>query len=1102
MVRLSLLLLAALLVLPLPAAARKTCHGRFLVRDARLLAAVPALRAVVLGRGRVQLEDVCSAVRARMVHGRRGARMRASWRRCAALGGQVKLDAMIEGRCGTLRGRLVMRRPRPALPLVAELSVCGDAFVDRNGGESCEPPGSAACDARCRGIVGSEARCGNGVAEPDEQCDDGNQDDADGCTHECQAETCAGFESTFAVIARTIFEGRGCTSVACHDTAAQGGLDLRPGAAYGALVDARAQLGGGQDRVEPGDPAKSFLWRKLAAATLGLSGVPGLPMPSGRPPIPSPELDALRLWIVAGAPAAGIVPNTQPLLAACQPTRTPGCGDGTVDPGEECDDGNATPGDGCTACRHPRCGDAVVDSGEACDDGNGTAGDGCTACRLPRCGDAVKDPTEQCDDGNAVAGDGCTACLLPRCGDGILDPGEQCDDGDDADTDGCAGCELPGCGNGTRDNGEECDDGDDDDTDECRDCHLPRCGDGVVDEGEACDEPGPGCRACERPVCGDGVPDPGEECDDGNEIDDDGCTTACKEGCQGSFTSTWEAIQTVVFAGHGCTDSLCHGSDRPAGGLDLRPAAAYRALVDAASLGSPLKRVLPGDHAASFLYRKLELATRGLPPSGGEGSPMPVAPAPPLSPDELEAVKLWIRAGAPEAGVVEETEALLDACLPPPTPITIRAPNPPAPGTGVQLHAPAWPIPARAEREVCFATYYDFSTVVPQDLQVDCPPELGGTRPDAPKCFPYDRAELTQDPNSHHSIIHAYVGSHTITGANDPYFGPFTCRGGAQAGTPCNPVNLGAAAPAGAQCAGLGACGGAVRNTISCINYGPPDYGFDIGSGTANAPQVGGSQEPYSVTRYFPGVYNLLPLRGVTVWNSHAFNTTEQPTTNRQWWNLYFAADRTYPVRGIFDISAIFVQDVPPFETREYCHTHTLPAGAHLFQLTTHYHKRGKTFRIWGPPHDPCPTPSFLRGGTPDCPGPPPGEPLLTTTDYSDPAELHLETPLVPASSVPRDRTLKYCARYDNGAADPNEVKRRSTSPPGLGSFGIGGPCAVAETACMAGPRKGAVCGGNHALCDSDVGMGDGVCDACPLAGGVTTEDEMFILIGSYFIVP
>ena len=28
----------------------------------------------------------------------------------------------------------------------------------------------------------------------------------------------------------------------------------------------------------------------------------------------------------------------------------------------------------------------------------------------------------------------------------------------------------------------------------------------------------------------------------------------------------------------------------------------------------------------------------------------------------------------------------------------------------------------------------------------------------------------------------------------------------------------------------------------------------------------------------------------------------------------------------------------------------------------------------------------------------------------------------------------------------------------------------------------------------------DGVCDACPAGGGVTTEEEMFLLLGSYYV--
>src|SRR5207244_11859901 len=55
------------------------------------------------------------------------------------------------------------------------------------------------------------------------------------------------------------------------------------------------------------------------------------------------------------------------------------------------------------------------------------------SCLTPvgNCGNGVVDPGEQCDDGNTVSGDGCSAsCRLEACGNGILDPGEQCDDGD------------------------------------------------------------------------------------------------------------------------------------------------------------------------------------------------------------------------------------------------------------------------------------------------------------------------------------------------------------------------------------------------------------------------------------------------------------------------------------------------------------------------------------------------------------------------------------------------------------------------------------------------------------------------------------------------
>jgi cysteine-rich repeat protein len=102
------------------------------------------------------------------------------------------------------------------------------------------------------------------------------------------------------------------------------------------------------------------------------------------------------------------------------------CGDGVLDPRcEECDAGagnSDTLPDACrTSCVLPRCGDGVADGGEACDDGTASPCDGCDATCVPvagvACGDGIVVPgcTDQCDDGNVVAGDGCApTCTFER----------------------------------------------------------------------------------------------------------------------------------------------------------------------------------------------------------------------------------------------------------------------------------------------------------------------------------------------------------------------------------------------------------------------------------------------------------------------------------------------------------------------------------------------------------------------------------------------------------------------------------------------------------------------------------------------------------------
>lgn len=129
------------------------------------------------------------------------------------------------------------------------------------------------------------------------------------------------------------------------------------------------------------------------------------------------------------------------------------CGNGVLEVGEECDDGNTQDHDGCDfKCQveqlEPKCGNGIIEGTEQCDDGNLLDGDGCShECihenmQLLVCGNGLVEPenSEQCDDGNTEDGDGCNQWCKEEgpCGDGKLHVGEECDDGNNIDYDGCS----------------------------------------------------------------------------------------------------------------------------------------------------------------------------------------------------------------------------------------------------------------------------------------------------------------------------------------------------------------------------------------------------------------------------------------------------------------------------------------------------------------------------------------------------------------------------------------------------------------------------------------------------------------------------------------
>jgi fibro-slime domain-containing protein len=207
----------------------------------------------------------------------------------------------------------------------------------------------------------------------------------------------------------------------------------------------------------------------------------------------------------------------------------PACGDGIVEGGELCDDGNAAPGDGCGAtCK-------VIEEGYACPE----PGKPCVS--TVKCGDGKLGGEESCDDGNATPGDGCDAqckleagwlCLLPgvacvaaQCGDGLVAGKEQCDDGNNTLGDGCS----------------------------------PDC---LLEEGYACPEPG---KPCKTTTCGDGVAEGTEQCDDGNNTMGDGCTPFCKrepDCSQGACSSVCgDGIRLATDVTEECEDGNTQAGD-------------------------------------------------------------------------------------------------------------------------------------------------------------------------------------------------------------------------------------------------------------------------------------------------------------------------------------------------------------------------------------------------------------------------------------------------------------------------------------------------------------------------------------------------------------
>jgi hypothetical protein len=538
--------------------------------------------------------------------------------------------------------------------------------------------------------------------------------------------------------------------------------------------------------------------------------------------------------------------------------------------------------------------------------------------------------------------------------------------------------------------------------------------------------------------------------------------------CAGdSYEGTFDAVEQIVFDRYGCRNQGCHGQGSSAGGLDLSPGNAWANLHDVDSMISADKRILPGGASRSVLYQKLAAATLH---DDVAGAAMPVGSAA-LSENDLNLVRWWIYGGAPEEGVVVDAAPYVDGCLPDPEPLTIKPLEKPAASEGIQLVMPTFDLAPGLEIERCFASYFD--------ICADVPDEMKTTNPGLPGVdfFIFDTRELRMDPGSHHLIVNYSLLDPAQLDHED--FGDFRCKGGAMHGELCPPTDLD-------SCGANGLCASDFREGFTCGGFGP-----SVPGAARSYFAIGGAQRAQDYRKSPAGVYNSIPCRGVLLWNPHVFNLTAIPQRPQARLNYYFADpdNLQYNSNSIFDTSRIFVADNAPFTRETYCHDYVLPQGTRLYEITSHTHRHGERFWV----------------NDPD------GNLMFENFIYNDPETLIFEPALEFDSADPATRTLHYCATYNNGLTDDDEwdidlVTRASRVPESArvpGSFGTCEP-----VACVAG-NIGAACDdgiagnlvGDDAACDSSPGDGDGFCDACHITGGESTENEMLLLLGAFYVV-
>ena len=254
---------------------------------------------------------------------------------------------------------------------------CGDGVVQTSRGEVCDDGNQKdgdGCASDCKtkdtgctctpgqACVCPVVKCGNGVIESSETCDDGNSTSGDGCSSTCKLESNYECRVPGKKCTPKCGDGKLVGSETCDDGNSTSGdgcsstCQIEPGAACPTPGQACTKAVCGNGKVESGE--------------LCDCGTDPNNLPSG-----CKSMNGLFYGDGKGcSKTCTKEPSCQDASGKTQACTT-SCGDGNLDPGEDCDDGNGLDGDGCSSkCKKEdgfTCNTATQQDSSTCQSGSG-----------------------------------------------------------------------------------------------------------------------------------------------------------------------------------------------------------------------------------------------------------------------------------------------------------------------------------------------------------------------------------------------------------------------------------------------------------------------------------------------------------------------------------------------------------------------------------------------------------------------------------------------------------------------------------------------------------------------------------------------------------